>query len=63
MTDGGRPPSSQSNGLWHPWLRINRLILQIRTATWDVDVWPAAKVVFKPALIERRKLTREGWWN
>ena len=48
---------------WHPWLRVNRLIHQIRRTAWDADVWPVAKVALKRALTERRKLTREGWWN
>ena len=59
----GRSRSSQADRLWHPWLRVNRLILEIRRTTPDAAQWPVAKVALKRALTERRKLTRSGWWN
>jgi hypothetical protein len=44
-------------------VRVNRIIRSVLTTRWDAAQWPVAKVVLKRALTERRKLTREGWWN
>ena len=62
-TSNDRPVLSQSDRLWHPWLRVNRLMLELRPTTWDVAQSPVAKPVLNRVLTERRKLPRDGWQN
>jgi hypothetical protein len=50
-------------GLWHPWLRITRVIEVIRSTRWNPDEWPTAKAELGLAYAERRRLARAGWCN
>jgi hypothetical protein len=57
------PDSAAVNArVWHPWLRVNRIIRDVLTTRWDAEQWPVAKVVLRRTLTERRKLARDGWW-
>lgn len=62
MIDRDAPPSV-SGRVWHPWLRVSRLILTIRTNRWDAATWPTAKATLLDAMKERSKVQRAGWCN
>ena len=49
--------------LWHPWLRIQRLIRVIRETSWNADEWPIVRAELRNALAERTRLERAGWFN
>jgi hypothetical protein len=49
--------------LWHPWLRIQRLIPVILGTRWNADEWPIVKAELRSALTERSRLERAGWFN
>jgi hypothetical protein len=49
--------------LWHPWLRIQRLIRVIRETRWNADEWPIVKAELRNALAERQRIERAGWFN
>ena len=57
------PTSADSARLWHPWLRIQRLIRVILETRWDADEWPIVKAEPRNALKERSRLERAGWFN
>jgi hypothetical protein len=48
---------------WHPWLRIQRLIREIRGTRWTADEWAIVKAELREALKERRRMERAGWFN
>ena len=52
-----------NDALWHPWLRVERLIRAVRETIWDTDQWPVAKLVLRRTLTERTELTRAGWFS
>ena len=41
--------------LWHPWLRINRVL--------RAQVWLIVRVELKRALALRNEIRRAGWFN
>ena len=49
--------------LWHPYLRLCRLIRGILTTRWDVEAWHQVKPELAKAIRERSRLARAGWWN
>lgn len=49
--------------VWHPWLRVARLITAIRSQRWDAATWPTAKATLLDAMKERSKVARAGWFN
>jgi len=36
--------------LWHPWLRINRVLRAMLHERWSAEAWPQVKAEFKKAL-------------
>jgi hypothetical protein len=42
--------------LWHPWLRINRVLLVMLHTRWSAEAWAEVRVEFKKA----RAITRLG---
>ena len=36
--------------LWHPWLRINRVLRVMLHTHWSAEAWPQVKDEFKKAL-------------
>jgi hypothetical protein len=48
--------------VWHPWLRISRLVIALRSTVWDAATWPAAKAMLLSAMKERSKVQR-AWLN
>jgi len=50
--------------LWHPWLRINRVLRAMLTTRWSAEAWPQVKAEFKKALALRsRSGARDGLTN
>jgi len=47
-----RPANVTDRGLWHPWLRINRLLRAMLHERWSADAWPQVKAEFKKALAD-----------
>jgi hypothetical protein len=65
MTSVMDDTASQSAGarVWHPWLRVSRLIITIRSTHWDAATWHTAKATLLDAAQERSKVQRAGWFN
>ena len=49
--------------LWHPWLRINRVLRAMLTTRWNAEAWPQVRAEFKTALALRSQIWRAGWFN
>jgi hypothetical protein len=49
--------------LWHPWLRINRVLRAILHEPWSAEAWPKVRVEFRRALALRSEIRRAGWFN
>jgi len=50
-------------GLWHPWLRINRVLRVMLQTRWSAEAWLTVRVEFKRALAMRSDIRRAGWFN
>jgi hypothetical protein len=55
--------AEQTRRLWHPWLRIQRVIRVILETRCGADEWPIVKAELRNALKERSRLERAGWFN
>jgi hypothetical protein len=49
--------------LWHPWLRINRVLRVMLQTRWSAEAWSQVRVEFKRALALRSEIRRAGWFN
>ena len=49
--------------VWHPWIRVTRVIQGILGTRWDPGTWPMAKAMLRDAMKERSKVQRAGWFN
>jgi hypothetical protein len=49
--------------LWHPWLRVQRLLRQMLHTPWDEPTWKRIKPEIRNALAARSRIEREGWFN
>ena len=49
--------------LWHPWLRINRLLRVMLQTRWSTEAWSEVPVEFRRALALRSEIRRAGWFN
>ena len=49
--------------LWHPWLRITRVLRAMLQTRWSAEAWPQVKAEFKKALALRSQIRRAGWFN
>ena len=49
--------------LWHPWLRINRVLRVMLQTRWDAEAWSIVRVEFRRALALRSEIRRAGWFN
>jgi hypothetical protein len=49
--------------LWHPWLRINRVLRVMLQTRWSAEAWPQVKAEFQKALALRSQIRRAGWFN
>ena len=46
--------------LWHPWLRINRVLRVMLRTRWSTEAWPQVRAEFKKALALRSQIRRAG---
>jgi hypothetical protein len=46
--------------LWHPWLRINRVLRAMLHTRWSAEAWAVVRVEFKRALAVRSEIRRAG---
>ena len=44
--------------LWHPWLRINRVLRVMLHTRWSAEAWPQVRVEFRKARPEESDSTR-----
>ena len=49
--------------LWHPWLRINRVLRAMLHTRWSAEEWSQMRVEFKLGLRLRSDIRRAGWFN
>jgi hypothetical protein len=49
--------------LWHPWLRINRVLRVMLRTHWSPEAWSQVRVEFRRALALRSEIRRAGWFN
>ena len=49
--------------LWHPWLRINRVLRVMLHTRWSAASWLVVRVEFRRALVLRSEIRRAGWFN
>ena len=49
--------------LWHPRLRINRVLRVMLQTRWSAEAWSQVKAEFKKALALRSQIRRAGWFN
>ena len=49
--------------LWHPWLRINRVLRVMLQTRWNAEARSAVRVEFRRALALRSEIRRAGWFN
>jgi hypothetical protein len=45
-------------GLWHAWLRINRVMRVMRQTRWSAEAWSQVRVEFRRALALRSEIRR-----
>ena len=46
--------------LWHPWLRINRVLRVMLQTRWSARAWLVVRVEFRRALALRSEIRRTG---
>jgi hypothetical protein len=46
--------------LWHPWLRINRVLRVMLHTRWSAEAWAEVRVEFKRALALRSEIRSAG---
>jgi len=44
--------------LWHPWLRINRILRVMLQTRWSAEAWSQVRLEFKKALALRSEIRR-----
>jgi len=49
--------------LWHPWLRINRVLRVMLQTRWSTEAWSQVKAEFQKALALRSQIRRAGCFN
>jgi hypothetical protein len=47
--------------LWHPWLRINRVLRVMLQTCWSAEAWAQVRVEFRKALALRSQIQPAGW--
>jgi hypothetical protein len=46
--------------LWHPWLRINRVLRVMLHTRWSAEAWAEVRVEFRRAVELRRAIRARG---
>jgi len=49
--------------LWHPWLRINRVLRVMLRTRWNTEAWSRVRLEFRKAVALRSEIRRAGWFN
>jgi len=49
--------------LWHPWLRINRVLRTMLHTHWSAEAWAQVRVELRKALALRSEIRRAAWFN
>ena len=49
--------------LWHPWLRINRILRVTLRTRWSAEAWSQVRIEFRRALALRSDIRRAGGLN
>ncbi len=49
--------------LWHPWLRINRVLRVLLHTRWSAEAWSQVRVELRRALALRSEVRRAGCFN
>jgi len=49
--------------LWHPWLRINRVLRAMLRERWSAEAWLHVKAEFTKALALKSQIRRADWFN
>jgi hypothetical protein len=49
--------------LWHPWLRINRVLRVMLHTRWSAEVWSQVRVELRRAVALRSEIRRAGWFD
>jgi hypothetical protein len=49
--------------LWHPRLRINRVLRVMLQTRWSAAAWSVVRIEFRRALALRSEIRRAGWFN
>ncbi len=49
--------------LWHPWLRINRVLRAMLHTRWGAEASSVVRVEFRKALALRSQIRRGAWFN
>jgi hypothetical protein len=44
--------------LWHPWLRINRMLRVMLRTRWSAETWAVVRVEFRKTLALRSQIRR-----
>jgi hypothetical protein len=47
--------------LWHPWLRINRVLRVMLHTRWSAEAWPRSRPSSTKAFALRSQIRRAGW--
>jgi len=59
-----KPPMTNTDArLWHPWLRISRVLRVMLHMRWSGEAWAQVRVEFRRALALRSEIRRAGWFN
>lgn len=58
-----RRESTTDDCVWYPWVRVNPIIRDVLTTSWNAEQWPVAKLVLRRTLTERSKIARTGWFS
>jgi hypothetical protein len=48
--------------LWHPWLRINRVLRVMLHTPWSAEAWAEICIEFRRRSL-RSQIRRAGWFN
>ena len=49
--------------LWHPWLRINRVLRAMLHTHWSAEACSVVMIEFRKAVALRTEIRRAGWFN
>jgi len=60
VTLAGRRVNDRRPRLWHPWLRINRVLRVMLQTRWSAQAWSVVCVEFRRALALRSEIRRTG---